>query len=88
VTRYQVKCAELPIVDYAAYDFARDDGKQRNFWRAVNLAGEPTPAKPGTKERFVVSGVPDKPVLYFVVSSYDAASNRSRISGAAVAEKK
>ena len=80
VTRYRVKCAELPIVDYDAYDFARDDGKKRNFWRAVNLAGEPPPSKPGAKERFVVTGVPDRPALYFAVVSYDAAGNRSPLS--------
>jgi hypothetical protein len=80
VARYQVKCAELPIVDYGQYEFARDDGKKRNFWRAVNLMGEPGPSEPGAKERFVVSGVPDKPLLYFVVACYDQVSNRSPLS--------
>ena len=80
VVRYQLKCAELPIVDYDDYDFARDDGKKRNFWRATNLSGEPAPGLPGTKESFVATGVPERPVLYFVISSYDSAGNRSRIS--------
>ena len=80
LTRYQVKCAELPIVDYDEYDFARDDGKKRNFWRAANLTGEPQSSKPGTQERFIVAGVPEKPLLYFVVASYDEASNRSPLS--------
>jgi len=80
VARYQVKCATLPIVDYDQFDFARDQGQKRNFWRAVNLNGEPTPAPPGTPERFVVTGVPDEPVLYFVVASYDNWNNRSPLS--------
>jgi hypothetical protein len=83
VARYQVKCADRPIVAYDEYDFARDDGKRRNFWRAANVSGEPEPSPSGAQERFVVTGVPDQPVLYFVVVSYDASSNRSQPSNLA-----
>ncbi len=83
VVRYQVKCAELPIVDYDEYDFARDDGLKRNFWRATNLKGEPTPAPPGARERFKIAGVPGVKQLYFVVVSYDDSSNRSALSNLA-----
>ncbi len=84
VVRYQVKCAELPIVAYDEYDFARDDGIKRNFWRATNVQGEPLPSEPGTAEQFIVSGVPSAGQLYFVVVSYDDSSNRSALSNMAL----
>ncbi|MFQ5809703.1 MAG: hypothetical protein ACE5JM_08815, partial [Armatimonadota bacterium] len=66
VARYQVKCAALPIVSYDDFDYARDEGKKRNFWRATNLEGEPQPAAPGAKEQFVATGVPaDAAQLHF-----------------------
>ena len=81
VARYQVKCAELPIVSYDEFDYAKDSGRWRNFWKAYNLRGEPCPSAPGTAERFVVSGVPEGITpLYFVVVSYDEANNRSALS--------
>lgn len=88
VARYQVKCAPLPIVAYDDYDFARDDGLRRNWWRAVNLSGEPTPAAPGQKERFIVSGIPEATDLHVVVVSSDGSNNRSRLSNAARLETK
>jgi hypothetical protein len=86
VARYQVKCAELPIVGYDDYDFARDNGRKRNFWRAANVTGEPPPSSPGTKEQFTVGGVPTAPTLYFVVVSYDDSNNRSALSNLATLE--
>jgi len=83
VIRYQVKCAELPLVAYDDYDFASDDGLKRNFWRATNLSGEPRPFAPGTKQRFAVSGVPSAQRLYFAVVSFDDSNNRSRLSNPA-----
>ena len=77
VARYQVKCAPQPIVAYADYDSARDDGLKRNFWHAVNLTGEPRPALPGTPEKFVVSGLPEADSLFFAVVSFDDSNNRS-----------
>ena len=67
VVRYQVKAASLPIVAYQQWDPARDPGKRRNWWRAVNCRGEPTPAGPGKQERFIVSGVPSSETLCFAV---------------------
>ena len=86
VVRYQVKVSELPIVPYESWDFARDSGKRRNWWRAVNCAGEPVPSKPGTAERFVVTGIPQAGRLHVAVRSFDAGSNRSAMSNVVVAE--
>jgi hypothetical protein len=83
VVSYQLKCAALPIVSYADYDFARDDGVKRNFWRATNLAGEPHPAGPNAKEEFVVEDIPAARPLFFVVVSVDDSANRSMLSNLA-----
>jgi len=80
VVRYQVKADALPIVPYEKWDFARDAGKTRNWWRAVNLQGEPAPGKPGDKEQFTVTGVPEGPTIHFAVRSFDDSDNRSAIS--------
>jgi len=86
VVRYQLKAAPMPIVAYEQFDYARDVGKKRNWWRATNLKGEPRPAAPGTLERFTVTGLPEGDVLYFAVRSVDDSANRSPIS-ASVAMK-
>ncbi|HUU89786.1 MAG TPA: hypothetical protein VM238_01105 [Phycisphaerae bacterium] len=83
VARYQVKAATLPIVPYEAWDCARDAGANRNWWMAANLKGEPAPSKPGTAERFTVTGVPDGQPLYFAVRSFDDSWNRSAVSNVA-----
>ena len=80
VVRYQVKAAVLPIVPYQQFDYARDFGRKRNWWRAANLAGEPTPAAPGKAERFTVTGAPEAKVLHFAVRSFDDSNNRGAIS--------
>ena len=85
VARYQVKAAPLPIVDYPQWDPARDPGKRRNWWRATNCRGEPLPGAPGTKERFVVRGVPEGRPLYFAVRSFDTSQNRSPLGNVAAA---
>jgi len=84
VARYQVKAATLPIAPYEEWEYARDFGKKRNWWRAVNLTGEPKPGQPGAKERFVVSGVPAGETLHFAVRSFDDSDNRSAMSNVAV----
>jgi hypothetical protein len=86
VVRYQMKCAELPMASYDEYDFARDDGLKRNFWRARNLLGEPTPSASGGGEEFLVTRVPDAKQLHFVVVSYDDSQNRSRLSNQVIVE--
>ena len=80
VVRYQVKAADLSIVPYEQFDYARDFGVKRNWWRAANLTGEPTPAAPGKAERFTVTGLPGTKTLHFAVRSFDDSSNRSAIS--------
>jgi len=83
VVGYQVKVSRLPIVPYQSWDFARDEGKRRNWWRAANCHGEPAPSPPGTEECFVVSGIPQAEELYFAIRSFDDSHNRSPISNLA-----
>jgi len=85
VVRYQVKADALPIVPYERWDPASDPGRRRNWWRAVNLTGEPAPGPPGRAERFVVSGLPAAGggKLHVVLRSFDDSSNRSAISNLA-----
>lgn len=88
VARYQVKCADLPIVDDPDFDFARDSGVRRSFWRAVNVAGEPPPKTAGSSEDFEVTGVPaGTALLHFVVVSFDDSGNRSGLSNLARAPR-
>ncbi|MFO8012821.1 MAG: hypothetical protein R6X20_05880 [Phycisphaerae bacterium] len=84
--RYQVKAARLPIKPYEAWHVPADRGKARNWWMAVNLAGEPVPSKAGTAERFTVSGVPaagEDGRVYFAVRTFDESWNRSGMSNVA-----
>jgi hypothetical protein len=82
LARYQVKCSQLPILPYEEWDCARDLGGKRNWWRAVNLKGEPAPRAPGAKESFTVTGVPAN-AKYFAVRSFDDSNNRSAVSNLA-----
>jgi len=82
VVRYQLKCSDLPIVPYEQFEYARDFGRKRNWWRAVNLDGEPKPGPPGSKERFVIAGIPAE-AKYFAVRSFDDSQNRSALSNVA-----
>jgi hypothetical protein len=86
VVRYQVKAAELPIAPYDDWDYARDTGKRRNWWRAVNCRGEPRPSKPGAEEHFVVTGLPAGETFYFAVRSCDDSENLSPMSNVAAAK--
>jgi hypothetical protein len=82
VIKYQVKAAKMPVLPYEQWDYCRDSGVNRNWWRATNCTGEPVPKSAGNKEQFVVTNVPDangRP-LYFAVRSFDDSSNRSAIS--------
>lgn len=86
VVRYQVKAAAMPIVPYEQFDYARDFGRKRNWWRAANLTGEPKPAAPGRPERFVVTQLPEGKMLHFAVRSFDDSSNRSPMSASIAAQ--
>ena len=88
VVKYQVKVAKMPVLHYQQWDFCRDSGVKRNWWRATNCKGEPTPKSAGSREKFIVTGVPDtvgRP-LYFAVRSFDDSSNRSSMSNVFKAE--
>ncbi len=82
VARYQVKVAKMPILPYEQWDYSRDSGIRRNWWRAVNCKGEPVPKSTGSKVKFVATNVPDAngQPLFFAVRSFDDSSNRSAIS--------
>lgn len=87
-TKYQVKVAAMPISPYEEWDYCRDSGRRRNWWRAINCKGEPVPKSTGAKEKFIVTNVPDvsgQP-LFFAVRSFDGSSNRSPISNVFRAE--
>lgn len=88
VTRYQVKVAQMPILPYEHWDYCRDSGVKRNWWRATNCAGEPVPKSAGSREKFVVANIPDAngQPLFFAVRSFDDSSNRSSISNVFRAE--
>lgn len=82
VARYQVKVATLPILPYEQWNYRRDNGAKRNWWRATNCKAEPAPKSAGSKEKFIVTNVPDAAdqPLYFAVRSFDDSNNRSAIS--------
>ncbi len=85
VVRYQVKCSDKPIVDYAKFlELWKEnkDAESTNFWMAANVKDEAAPQAPGAKESFAVSGVPAG-ARYFVVVGFDDSSNRSAISNVA-----
>jgi hypothetical protein len=85
--RYQVKCADKPIVSYEEFLKAWAAGKGEtvtNWWMAANVSGEPAPKAPGVRESFTVTGVPAG-AKCFAVRAYDDSSNRSAISNVAAA---
>ena len=85
VTRYQVKCSDREIVEYEAFLKIYNGHKEAgycNWFLAANLAGEPAPKAPGSKESFTVSGVPAG-AKFFAVRAFDDSSNRSAISNVA-----
>ena len=88
VACYQVKADSLPILPYEEWDYARDFGNKRNWWRAVNCEGEPVPSKPGARERFVVSGVPESRKVHFAIRSFDDSGNRSAVSNVTCTQDK
>jgi hypothetical protein len=87
VARYQVKVATKPVLPYEQWDYCRDSGRRRNWWRAINCKGEPVPRQAGDRENFVVANVPDAAQpLFFAVRSFDDSGNRSPISNVFKAE--
>lgn len=86
VARYQLKVADLPIVSYDQWDFVRDMGVKRNWWRALNVGGEPAPSAPGTVEQFTPTDLPSLKPMHFVVRSCDDSGNLSAVSNVATVE--
>ena len=86
VARYQVKFAPLPIVADAGFDFVRDSGARRSFWRAENVGGEPLPSKPGKSERFTVQCPDATGTVHFAVAAFDDSNNRSAPATASCGE--
>jgi hypothetical protein len=85
VVRYQVKCADRPLVDYGKFLELFKENKEAgviNGWMAANVKDEPAPQAPGAKESFAVSGVPAG-AKFFAVLSFDDSSNRSALSNVA-----
>ncbi|MCX7591668.1 MAG: hypothetical protein N2255_08580 [Kiritimatiellae bacterium] len=87
VSRYQVKWADRPIVDYETFltKFAAHEEQQVvNWWMAVNVSGEPLPGQPGTKETFGVTEVPEN-ARYWAACAFDDAGNCSLLGNVAQA---
>ena len=77
-TIYQVKWADLPVVETA-------DGAGRvNFWAAENVAGEPKPSRAGARERFTVRLKPGR--YHFAIKTRDELNNESPISNVVVVD--
>lgn len=76
--RYQVKYAEVMIAE----DAREAQGDSLSFWAATNAKSEPEPRKPGSRERFEISGLsPGR--YYFALKTRDDADNLSEISNVA-----
>ncbi|MHC4917611.1 MAG: hypothetical protein ACYTGB_19215, partial [Planctomycetota bacterium] len=61
------------------------NAKQRAFWQALNVRGEPEPAAAGAKQEMIVEKVPAGKT-WFAIKSWDAADNASGLSNVAEIE--
>ncbi|MFC1671950.1 fibronectin type III domain-containing protein, partial [Planctomycetota bacterium] len=90
VALYQVKYAGRLIKDYpyTGEDWRRD-WRDVSYWNMVsNVLGEPTPGKPGTKEKMTLEGLEAGKKLHFAMRSEDDGPNRSPMSNVVEAEVK
>ncbi|MGQ9661250.1 MAG: exo-rhamnogalacturonan lyase family protein [Kiritimatiellia bacterium] len=55
------------------------NARQRTFWAAFNLPGEPVPAVAGTTQNMTAENIPTGKV-YFAIKTWDAANNVSPLS--------
>ncbi|MCX7590658.1 MAG: hypothetical protein N2255_03415 [Kiritimatiellae bacterium] len=78
-TIYQIKWAELPIVELA------EKNTECSFWAAENVAGEPKPGRTGTREKFVLNGL-KAGTYYFALKTRDEYNNESPLSNCAKVE--
>jgi len=82
---YQVKYATKEITERA--DWRKKADSTISFWAAANCTGEPTPAKPGTKQTFTVEGLAPG-VQWFALKTYDEQPNQSDLSNVVKVEVK
>ena len=75
--RYQVKWSTKPMVRRIKWPEQKDT--HANWWAANDVAGEPKPARPGTRQSAAAKAV-SPGARFFAIRSFDAASNRSAIS--------
>ncbi len=93
VARYQVKWAQLPIVDFIRsgdeYRKRFKDGKlQVEYWNtANNVLGEPEPGRAGKAERMTLKLEPGT-TCHIAVRSFDDSRNRSPVSNVVSVEVK
>jgi len=78
VKKYQIKYAELPMVEQIK--FPDEVGVKTNFWASTNIAGEPDPFSPRSKQSVIINGLDPSKKYYFAIRSYDTSNNRSKIS--------
>ena len=71
VSRYDIRMSTSAITDDASFD------------AATQLTGVPTPAAPGTAERFTVTGLAANTTYYFAMKSYDVINTVSPMSNVA-----
>ena len=63
------------------------NARQRAFWAAENLDGEPAPSAAGTRQSLTVTGLPPG-IYHFALKTWDEAPNLSELSNVVRAEVK
>ena len=70
----------LPVDEQQWHQRAESfNAKQRAFWAASNVDGEPTPSRAGTRESFIVGGLDDGK-YHFAIKTWDDGPNISDLS--------
>ena len=73
----------LPVDEQQWHQRAESfNARQRAFWAAQNVDGEPTPSRAGTHESFIVNGL-DSGKHYFAIKTWDDGPNISGLSNVA-----
>ena len=82
--RYQIKYSTKKLVESLEFDpdtrtYRYEPADHANWWAGENVQDEPTPAKSGETQNYIIKGL--KPGHYSVaIRSWDASNNRSSIS--------
>lgn len=89
VAEYQLKHAPRPIVTWDQFYAAYPDivGQKYSWFGAHNVAGEPRPAAPGTRQSMVLEGVPAG-TRYFRLRAWDNSMNQGPLSNEVTVEVK